>query len=257
MRRALSHFSANAVGYLALFVAMSGGAYAVTRAPAGSVNSQAIINGQVKEPDIHKKAVTASKLGSRSVTASKLAPDSVTGGNVVESTLGPVPNAAFATNAANATNATNATNAANAANATTATNAQQLGGQSPSAFLPASTVTTGAKVQTATAPANDQTLLQRGPLTLIAECQDFGAGNHEVEVFATSSQAGFIAYGGGQQALPAGSPQLLDGITNTAALYKEWPYSYSAASGAAFGGGFGLGINLPAGDCVTTAHAIG
>jgi hypothetical protein len=158
---------------------------------------------------------------------------------VVESTLGPVPSAAFATNA------------------TTATNAQQLGGQSPSAFLPASTVTTGAKVQTATSPANDQTLLQRGPLTLIAECFDAGAGSHEVEVFASSSEAGFIAYGGSQKSLPAGTPQLLDSITDTSALYKVHPYSYSAASGTAFGGGFGLGINLPAGNCVTTANAIG
>jgi hypothetical protein len=233
LRRVVSHVSGNAVAYLALFVAMGGGAYAATRAPAGSVDSRAIINGQVKGADIHKKAVTAPKLGSRSVTSSKLALNAVTGGNVVESTLGPVPNAALATNA------------------------QQLGGQPPSAFLPASTVTTGAKVQTATAPANDQTLLQRGPLTLIAECADAGGGIHGVSVFATSSEAGFIAYGASQKALPAGSPQLLDSITDTTALYKVHPYSYSAASGTAFGGGFGLGINLPAGDCVTTAHAIG
>jgi hypothetical protein len=143
------------------------------------------------------------------------------------------------------------------ANAATAANALQLGGQSPSAFLPASTVTTGAKVQTAALPANEQTLLQRGPLRLFVQCSDFGGGSHEVAVYATSSQDAFIAYGGSTASLPAGSTQPLDSITDTTALYKVHPYSYSAASGTAFGGGFGLGINLPAGNCVTTAYAIG
>ena len=112
-----------AVALLALFVALGGTGYAVTK-----------INGKV--------------LKDRSVPAKKLKKDQLSGTEINESKLGKVPAAAEADHAAAADNATNATNAANAnaaasaqtaANATeaahaadadTATDAKKLGGVS-------------------------------------------------------------------------------------------------------------------------------
>jgi hypothetical protein len=86
MRRLVRRPShATVVAYLALFVALSGTAYAAaTLAPANSVNSRAIIDGQVKTLDLADSAVTGGKV----------AVDSIRGRDVKESTLGRVPNAA-------------------------------------------------------------------------------------------------------------------------------------------------------------------
>ena len=117
------------VAYLALFVALGGGAYAATLAPDNSVDSRAIVNGQVKRADLARRSVDASKLGAGAVvtpklaagavteeklapgavTASRLATDAVSGPKVVdesltgadinEASLGTVPSASVAANA--------------------------------------------------------------------------------------------------------------------------------------------------------------
>src|SRR5690349_6461457 len=101
-----------AVALLALFVALGGTGYAVTK-----------INGKV--------------LKDRSVPAKKLKKDQLTGTEINESKLGKVPAAAqadhaaaadTATNAANANAAATATEATHAAKADTATDANRLGG---------------------------------------------------------------------------------------------------------------------------------
>ena len=61
------------VAYLALFVALGGGAFAATTAERNSVDSRAIRNGQVKRVDIARGAVDARRLAPRAVRRSKLA----------------------------------------------------------------------------------------------------------------------------------------------------------------------------------------
>jgi hypothetical protein len=163
-RRRLSY--ANVVASLALFVSLGGGAYAMSRLPAGSVGTK--------------------QLRRHAVTATKVARNTLTGAQIKESTLGQVPlsrrsefasSAGFANNAGNAgnagvasraltadtattaakatiaasaasattaanaahaasaTSATNATNATNASHASSATNATQLGGLAASGYL--------------------------------------------------------------------------------------------------------------------------
>lgn len=86
-RKVPAHIRGNVVAYVALFFALAGGAYAAaTTAPANSVNSAAIINGQVKTADLANGAVNGSKV----------APNSLTGGEINESSLGTVPNASNA-----------------------------------------------------------------------------------------------------------------------------------------------------------------
>jgi len=59
----LAHLRQNVVAYLALFVAMSGTAYAATVA-RNTVNSASIINGEVKTVDLADDAVTPAKIAS-------------------------------------------------------------------------------------------------------------------------------------------------------------------------------------------------
>ena len=91
-----------AVALLALFVALGGTGYAVTK-----------INGKV--------------LKNRTVAAKKLKLDQVGGAEINESRLGKVPSAKEADNAAKATRATAADNADTAANANAAVTAQTAG----------------------------------------------------------------------------------------------------------------------------------
>ncbi|MBV9213818.1 MAG: hypothetical protein JOZ25_09260 [Actinobacteria bacterium] len=140
------------IGLLALFIALGGSAYAASNlAPPNSVNSKAIINGQVKSPDIANGAVgpkalapnavtganvkdgsiTGAKIKHGSITGANIFGNSLTGANINESTLGTVPSASNAANAQNAVSAQNATNAENAANAQ---NATTVGGYGPGAL---------------------------------------------------------------------------------------------------------------------------
>ena len=62
INRLLRHARSNAIGYLALFVALGGTSYAVVSLPAGSVGTRQLRNG----------AVTTKKLANGSITAVKL-----------------------------------------------------------------------------------------------------------------------------------------------------------------------------------------
>jgi hypothetical protein len=80
---------------LAVFIALSGGAYAATKLPANSVGS----------PQIKKNAVTKAKIKSNSIDSSKVAPDALTAADIKEASLAKVPSAALADSAANAAHA--------------------------------------------------------------------------------------------------------------------------------------------------------
>jgi hypothetical protein len=79
VRRIGGHVRSNAVGYLALFVALGGSAYAASRLPANSVGTKQLQNG--------------------AVTGQKVARQTLTGNNINLSQLGTVPNASHANNA--------------------------------------------------------------------------------------------------------------------------------------------------------------
>jgi hypothetical protein len=100
-RRLRSHVFGNVVGYVALFVSLSGVAYAATSLPPGSVGSR----------QLKRAAVTRTKLAAGAVNASKVAAYSLTGRQINAATLGTVPRAATAGTAISATSATSATEA--------------------------------------------------------------------------------------------------------------------------------------------------
>lgn len=75
--RVVDHIRGNAVAYVALFVALTGSAYAAIRLPANSVGAR----------QLKKGAVTRKKLAARSVTAASLAPGSVTAASLAAGVL--------------------------------------------------------------------------------------------------------------------------------------------------------------------------
>ncbi len=91
------HVRSNVIGYLALFVALSGSAYAVT-APRNSVGSKSIRNGQVKSQDLQDNGVAGVDLQDNGVQSADiqdggvqsvdLAPGAVQPGNLAAAAIG-------------------------------------------------------------------------------------------------------------------------------------------------------------------------
>lgn len=77
------------VAFIALFVAIGGSSYAVTRLPAKSVGAKQIRTGAVRTVHIAPNAVTGAKIKNASIT----------GADIKMSSLGGVPSAAAATHA--------------------------------------------------------------------------------------------------------------------------------------------------------------
>jgi hypothetical protein len=97
MERVRKHLSyANVISTLGLFLIVSGGT-AVALTGFNSVESNDIINGQVRRADIQRNAINGTRVANNTLR----------GSDVVESTFGKVPSASEADNADTATNASN------------------------------------------------------------------------------------------------------------------------------------------------------
>jgi hypothetical protein len=94
-RRLRAHFRSNVIGYVALFVALSGTAYAVDGSLPGknTVGSADIINGEVKTPDIGSGQVGAGQVADdstgRALTGNNIAANSLDAGDIADSTVEP------------------------------------------------------------------------------------------------------------------------------------------------------------------------
>lgn len=93
-RTVIHHFRRNVVAYLALFLALGGTSYATWLAPANSVNSQAIIDGQVTTPDLAANAIRADEfcllgscVGSKEIANNAVSTSEIAGGAVGNSQL--------------------------------------------------------------------------------------------------------------------------------------------------------------------------
>ena len=177
------------VATLALFVAMGGTGYAVSKLPKGSVGAAQIRKNAVRSQHIKARSITASKLAQSTLTAlragaavpagaqgpvtSSGAPDPVAyaekAGLAEKALLADRALAADkATLADTATNATSATNATNAGKAALADNASALGGKSAAEFLNSDTIRW---VTPFTIGEGTKEMLKVGPFTLTARCR--------------------------------------------------------------------------------------
>ena len=102
--KVVSHVRNNAIAWVALFVALTGTAFA-----AGALQKNSVGTKQLK-----KNAVTAAKIKKNAVNGAKVKDDSLTGKDIKESTLGIVPDANHANSADSAQSAQSAANAQNA-----------------------------------------------------------------------------------------------------------------------------------------------
>jgi len=98
MSRILAHVRNNLVGYVALFVALSGTAYA-----AGTIGSDDIIDDSIRSIDVANDTSTGGGLAPAdlrpdSVGSSEARDDGLKGVDIDEASLGSVPNADHATN---------------------------------------------------------------------------------------------------------------------------------------------------------------
>ena len=119
---------ATVIAYLALFVALSSGAYAATQLPKNSVGPKQLKKKAVTAAKLKDGAVTTPKIANGAVTTAKIAENAVTGAKIDEASLAQVPSAAVA---------------GSAAAATCATSASSLDGIPSSGFLQASDVIFG------------------------------------------------------------------------------------------------------------------
>jgi hypothetical protein len=81
------HIRSNAIGYLALFVALSGTAYATHPGGANTISTVDIQNGEVKKEDIGAGEVTAGDIGVGAVNRQKLGRNAVTSEKVLDEAL--------------------------------------------------------------------------------------------------------------------------------------------------------------------------
>ena len=77
----------NVLGLVAIFIALSAGAYAVEVAPRNSVTSKSVRDGAIKRADLARKSVDGAKVLDGSLTGADIADDSVTGADVDEASL--------------------------------------------------------------------------------------------------------------------------------------------------------------------------
>jgi hypothetical protein len=89
MRRLRSWLTyGNVTATIAVFLAMSGAAVAVTTAPRNSVISSSIKDGEVRSADVRGGAVTRAKLGTNAVSGGKVLNGSLTGADVKDDSIG-------------------------------------------------------------------------------------------------------------------------------------------------------------------------
>jgi hypothetical protein len=172
----LKHLRRNLIAYVALFCALTAGAYAAGL-KKNSVGSKQIKSGAVKTDEIADGAVTGAKIakGTLGQVPNAAQADSAASAQNAENAQ-TAQNAVNAQNAQNATTAQNATNAQHAATADNATNAQHaqsaddagtVGGMTVKSFSVARDLGSG-----------DQPVVTVGDLTLSVDCD--GGGDNEV-----------------------------------------------------------------------------
>ena len=83
------HIRSNVVGYLSLFVALSGTAYAVDGPLPGQdqVGSEDIINAEVKAPDLGNNAVRSAEVAADTLGAEDIATGGISSSEILNSTL--------------------------------------------------------------------------------------------------------------------------------------------------------------------------
>ena len=197
------------VAMLALFVAMGGTGYAVSKLPKGSVGPAQIRKNAVRSQHIKAGSITAAKLAKSTLSALRAGSGGPAGTQGPVTSSGTPDRVAYAEKAgvadtailaeralaadkaAQADNATTAANATNADKAAQADNASALGGKSAAEFLDSDTIRW---VTPFTIGEGTKELLKVGPFTLTARCTldaDIGGvpNQDQADIIISTTQA--------------------------------------------------------------------
>ncbi len=217
------------VGYVALFVALSGAAYAVQKIGPSQIKKNAVRAKHIKDNEVK-------------------------GAEVDEATLAKVPQAASADTAASA---------ATAASASSAANANQLGGLGADQFLRADAIEVKGPTVINDPPGGSPTtapFLTVGQVSITASCEDTGAGRQAGLVgtapSASPGSGARVGVNGGLMGdfdapLYGGAPQtiVLSGSVTTSDGVRPGVLTvFDPAAGVSWTGDFWLSVNM-GGDC--------
>jgi hypothetical protein len=159
------------IAVLALFVALGGTTYAVQRLPKRSVGPAQLRTDAVRNKNIKAGAVSRSKIRRKAVTADQVGTDALLGRNILESSLGKVPDS------------------------------DKLDGQDSSKFV------RGTRIDRFTlGSGQSQLFFSNGSVTLTASCQ-IGPPGDQAKVEITSGQAGSFDSNGSVSTLVPGLPR--------------------------------------------------
>jgi hypothetical protein len=192
---------ATIIALLAMFIAMGGTTYAVTKLPKRSVGSMQLKKGAVHKENIASGAVTASKLGKGMIAAAPAGAGGSTGAPVIANpqdgvgyaakagwadNAGKADRATLADKATTATTAGSATSAGSAGTAGTAGNANTLNGKDSSYYLTRNTVVDLPRFTL----TNGQTrvILTSGPFKYTASCDINNAGTDVAQILISSTE---------------------------------------------------------------------
>jgi hypothetical protein len=193
------------VALVALFVAMSGTTYAVTRLPSRSVGSLQLKKGAVHSENIAKGAVSPSKLAKGLVSAAPAGAAGPAGPPAIVNTQLPSDGVAYAAragwadNAGKADTATLADKATAADSATTASSAQsansaasagdadKLDGKDSSYFMTRSTIVD--LPRTSLSDGQSKTIFTSGPFKYTARCAINKSGLDTADIFVSTTES--------------------------------------------------------------------
>lgn len=188
------------VAMIALFVALSGTAFAATKLSNNSVTTKTIKNKAVTDAKIRNSAVNSAKIKNRSILGRDVRNDTLTGAQINESSLGQVPDAA------------------------------KVGG-----IAPADLVTKSSNVQW-NVPMNrgdaPRTLATFGPFTITGRCEIAATNTSANFDITTSANDTYVS---GDSDFDIGETQNWGSYTNVAPNTRSYtssePYFYDPASG--------------------------
>jgi hypothetical protein len=252
------HLRSNVIGYVALFVALCGTAYAVDKIGPSQIKKNAvrakhIKDGQVRGPEVDEATLGKVPTAARADTAASA--DTATSANTAT-------NADTASNADTAARADQATTADTATSAVTAANSNQLGGLGPDQFLHADAIDSEGPTVINDPPGGPPTtapFLTVGPVSITASCDDNGAGRElrllgigptaapgsgaRIAVSALNNNFDTPVYGGGPQTVA------LSGAFTTSDVLRSGTLTvFDPAGGSSWVGDVWLSVNM-GGDC--------
>jgi hypothetical protein len=192
------------VALVALFVAMGGTTYAVTKLPSRSVGSLQLKKGAVRSENIAKGAVTASKLSKGLVASAPAGGSGPAAPPIVNQNLpsdgvayaakagwadnaGKAERADQADTAGTAASAANATRAGSATSAAWAGNADTLDGRDSSFFLSRSTLVDLPRFTLT--DGQTKVVLTSGPFKYTARCEINSAGIDSAEILISTTDS--------------------------------------------------------------------